>query len=254
MLGDPFFYACAIPAILLFGMAKGGVGAGPGLLAVPLMSLAIPPVQAAAILLPLLVAMDAVALYFFRGSFSKKHLSIIIPGAVAGIVMGSLSFRYLSGDMIRILIGVIAVAFCLNYWLVKTATKRAGSNRLSGYFWGAVSGFTSFGIHAGSPPINIYLLPQKLEKMTFKGTATVFFAAVNVIKLIPYTWLGQFDSTNLLTALVLMPVVPIGVRLGFFVLQNISERTVYRVTYFFLFVVGSKLLIEGGAGILESVA
>ncbi|MDF1692295.1 MAG: sulfite exporter TauE/SafE family protein [Zhongshania sp.] len=250
MIEDPFFYLCAIPAILIFGMAKGGFGGGIAVVSVPLMSLAISPVQAAAILLPILLVMDAVALWSFRGQWSKPNLRIILPGAMIGIALGSIGFRYLSEDMIRILIGFIAVAFCLNYWFKPKSSPQRGPNKLRGSFWGAVAGFTSFGIHAGGPPINIYLLPQLMEKSLLMGTMAIFFAVVNVVKLVPYSLQGSFDHTNLLTAAILMPVAPVGVRLGFYLLHKVSEQLIYRICYFFLFVVGVKLLIDGGLGAL----
>lgn len=250
MITDPFFYLCAIPAILIFGLAKGGFGGGIAVVSVPLMTLAISPVQAAGILLPILIIMDVVALWSFRGQWSKLNLRLTLPGAVVGIIIGAFTFRYLSEDAIRIMIGVIAVAFCLNYWLKPTLDKKAEPSILHGSLWGTVAGFTSFGIHAGGPPLSIYLLPQKMEKTLLMGTFAVFFAAVNAVKIIPYAWLGQFDKTNLLTAAVLAPLAPIGVRLGYFLLHKISEQLVYRLCYFFLFVVGIKLLYDGGMGVL----
>ena len=68
LITDPLFYAAAIPAVLLFGISKGGFGGGLGTAAVPLMALVISPVQAAAILLPILCLMDLVALWKFRGT------------------------------------------------------------------------------------------------------------------------------------------------------------------------------------------
>ncbi|GAA4090977.1 sulfite exporter TauE/SafE family protein [Zhongshania borealis] len=251
MINDPFFYFCAIPAILIFGMAKGGFGGGIAVVSVPLMSLAVSPVQAASILLPILVVMDAVALWSFRGQWDKANLKIILPGAMLGIVIGSIGFRYLSEDMIRILIGFIAVAFCLNYWLKPATQMQRGPDRLRGSIWGAVAGFTSFGIHAGGPPINIYLLPQRLEKSLLMGTIAIFFAVVNVVKLIPYSLQGSFDHTNLLTAAILMPVAPVGVRLGYYLLHKVSEQLIYRICYFFLFVVGVKLLFDGLLGLFS---
>ncbi|WP_295874806.1 sulfite exporter TauE/SafE family protein [uncultured Zhongshania sp.] len=248
MIIDPFFYFCAVPAILIFGMAKGGFGGGIAVVSVPLMSLAISPIQAAAILLPILLVMDAVALWSFRGQWDRLNIKILLPGAVIGIVLGSIGFRYLSEDMIRILIGVIAVLFCLNYWFKPSSAKAQGPSIIRGGFWGAVAGFTSFGIHAGGPPVNMYLLPQRLEKSLLMGTMAIFFAVVNVIKLIPYSLQGSFDHTNLLTAAVLMPLAPVGVRLGFYLLHKVSEKTIYRICYFFLFIVGIKLLFDGGQG------
>jgi hypothetical protein len=233
-------------------MAKGGFGGGIAVVSVPLMALAVSPLQAAAILLPVLVVMDLVALWSFRGQYDKHNLRIVLPGAVVGIIIGSICFRYLDENMIRILIGLIALLFCAEYYTRKVATLPRQASRSRGSFWGAVAGFTSFGIHAGGPPLSVYMLPLKLEKVQLMGTFAVFFAAVNAIKLIPYGLLGQFDQCNLMTSLVLMPLAPIGVRLGYFLLHKISERLVYQLCYFFLAVVGAKLLFDGSYGMIAS--
>ncbi len=253
MITDPFFYLCAVPAILIFGMAKGGFGGGIAVISVPLLSLAMPPVQAAAIMLPLLIIMDGVAVWSFRMTWSKLNVRLTLPGAIAGIVIGAFTFRYLSEDAIRILIGIVSVVFSLNYWLQPTLDTKTSPSLLHGSLWGTLAGFTSFGIHAGGPPISVYLLPQKMEKRMLMGTFAVFFAIVNLVKLVPYTWLGQFDKTNLMTAAVLVPLAPVGVRLGYFLLHKISELLVYRLCYFFLLVVGGKLLYDGISGVTSSV-
>ena len=250
MIIDPFFYACAIPAVLIFGLQKGGFGGGIGVIAVPLMSLAVSPIQAAAILLPILLVMDGTALWSFRGKWCKDNLVIIIPGAILGIVFATFSFRYLSEDMVRIMIGVMSVTFALNYWLKQTDKPKQKISKIRGGIWGAISGFTSFGIHAGGPPINMYLLPQKMDKVLLMGTMAIFFAVVNLLKVMPYTLQGQFSSSTLLTALVMMPIAPIGVRIGYFLLQRISEKTVYQICYFFVVVVGLKLIFDGTQSLL----
>lgn len=249
MITDLFFYFCAIPAVLLYGMSKGGFGGGISILAVPILVLAIPPVQAAAILLPILIVMDLFSLRNFRGQCSIENLKIIIPGALIGIIIGTFTFSYLSADMIRILIGAIAVVFTLNYWLKKTTKQSVTPNRTKGIFWSAIAGFTSFGVHAGGPPISIYLLPQHMDKKILMGTFTWFFTVVNVVKLIPYTWLGAFDHTNIATSLVLMPLAPVGVALGYFLLNKISVTSIYRISYIFLFLAGVSLLYKGNIGI-----
>ena len=249
MITDPFFYLCAIPAVLIFGMAKGGFGGGIAVISVPLMSLAVSPTQAAAILLPPLIAMDMVAMWSFRGSWSSQNLKCALPGAIAGIVLGAFTFQYFSEDAVRILIGLIAVVFCLNYWFGKTTEEQRSPDYVRGSLWGTVSGFTSFGIHSGGPPISIFLLPQKMDKTLLMGTFAVFFTVVNLVKLIPYTSLGLIDASNLATSLVLLPLAPVGVRLGYFLLHRIDEQTVYRLCYFFLMVVGLKLLWDGAVGI-----
>lgn len=251
MITDPVFYACAIPAILLFAMAKGGLGAGLGLLAVPLMSLAVSPLQAAAILLPLLVVMDITAIWNFRGQWSGEQVKIMLPGAILGIAAGAFSFQYLSDAAVKIAIALLALAFTADYYRKQYLARKqqgdispAATNPAKGCFWGAVSGFTSFGIHAGGAPASIYLLPLKMPKTTLMATFAIFFGAVNLIKVFAYAWLGQLQS-NLLTAAVLAPLAPIGVRLGYYLLHRISEKVIYQLSYFFLAIIGAKLLIEG---------
>lgn len=245
MITDPLFYLCAIPAVLLYGIAKGGFGGNIAILSVPLMSLVMPPQQAAAILLPILCTMDLVALRTFRGRWSGPNLKIIIPAALVGTVLAWLTFRWMSDAHIRLMVGIIAVVFTLNIWLRKGEPPLRGVSAWRGGFWGAVAGFTSFGIHAGGPPINIYLLPQKLDKTVLMGTIAVFFAVVNLAKVPAYIQLGQFDTSKLLTALVLLPLAPIGIRMGFWLLQRSNQELIYRLCYIFLFVTGCKLLWDG---------
>ena len=258
MITDPLFFLCAIPAVILFGMSKGGLGGGPAMLSVPLMALVISPLQAAAILLPLLMVMDMVAVWSFRRQWDRRQLIILLPGALLGVVTGALTFRYISEDGVKIMIGVIALAFSLDYYIrrYRARLKRqreivpAESNAVKGGLWSAVAGYTSFIIHAGGPPVMVYILPLRLEKKTLMATLALFFAVVNWAKFFPYLWLGQFSNANLLASLVLVPFAPLGVRLGYYLLHKVSENFIYEISYLFLIAVGVKLGWEGLAGVL----
>lgn len=249
MITDPLFYACAIPAVLLFGLGKGGFGGSIGILSVPLMALVISPPQAAAILLPILCVMDLLALKKFWGKWDKANLKIMIPGAIIGIVIGSFTFRYLSEAHVRLLIGFLALGFALNFWRKRSVTNVTQPNRVKGTFWSMISGFTSFGIHAGGPPISVYLLPQKLSPTLFVGTNAVLFAIINYVKLIPYFWLGQLSLGNVTTSLVLLPLAPIGIGLGYYYHDKFSQATFYKIVYIFLVVAGLKLIYDGFSGL-----
>jgi uncharacterized membrane protein YfcA len=111
---DPLFYAAAIPAVLLTGISKRGFGGAPGSIGVPLLALAVSPVQAAAVLLPVLRLMDLVGLRVYFDQWDRPTLRIVLPGAAIGILAGTLAFGMLSEDAIRILVGGIAVAFTVN--------------------------------------------------------------------------------------------------------------------------------------------
>lgn len=244
MITDPWFYAVAIPAVLITAISKGGFGGGLGLLGVPMMALVIAPQQAAAILLPILCLMDLVGLWSFRGKSHKHSLQTLLPAACIGILLGALTFSYFSADHIRILVGVIAVSFALNFWFKAANTEPRPPSRVRGSFWGALAGFTSFGVHAGGAPLNAYLLPLKLPKHEYAGTSIIFFATINYIKLVPYTLLGQFTADTLKTAAALAILAPIGVLIGVALHHRISDRWFYKTCYGLLFLMGIKLLYD----------
>ncbi len=220
IITDINFYLFAIPVILLYGMAKGGLGPGVGAICVPLLSFVMEPMQAAAIMLPILCVMDIFAVYHFRRNFDVQRLTILIPSGIVGIILASLLIGQLPADGIRSVIGVIVIVFCFDYWFRKDGGGKSNSGKISGFFWGTLAGFTSTQIHAGGPPVSIYLLPQKLDKVVLMGTMAIFFAVMNYLKLIPYTLMGALHIENIMTSVLLMPLAPIGVRLGNIVLYR----------------------------------
>ncbi|MEO8345593.1 MAG: sulfite exporter TauE/SafE family protein [Betaproteobacteria bacterium] len=243
------FYVVAVIAILITGIAKGGFGQGSGGIAVPLMSMFILPAEAAGIMLPILCAMDLFSVHAYRRSWSRKHLEILLPGAIVGIALGALAFGMLPVSAIRLLLGIIAVTFALNQWLrlseriaARFAAERGRPGTLAGTFWGAVSGFTSTLAHAGGPPYAIYMLGQRVDKTLFVGTAAVFFLIVNYAKLVPYYFLGQLNVGNLTTALLFSPLVPLGVWIGVFLHRRMSQRMFFNLSYSMLLATGLKLI------------
>ena len=153
LVADPVFYLVAIPAVLLTGISKGGFGSVLGGISVPLMALAISPLQAAAIMLPVLCLIDLVGFRVYYRKWDVSNLKIMVPGALIGIAIGTLTFGVFNETTIRILIGAIAVLFTLNNWF-GFASKQGPAARsvVKGTFWSGVSGFTSFIAHAGGPP------------------------------------------------------------------------------------------------------
>lgn len=246
MIVDPLFYVAAIPALLITGISKAGFGSGLGILAVPLMALTLPATQAAAIMLPILCVMDLAALWAYRGQWSRENMKIMLPGGVAGILLGALTFRYVSEAGLKLLLGVVAIGFLLQRWAgTRSQPQKTAPSRRKGYFWSALSGYTSTLAHAGGPPMSIYLLPQRMDKALLVGTTVVFFAVVNYLKLIPYTLLGLFDGSNLATSAGLAPIGVLGIFCGIWLRKRIAETLFYRLCYGFLFVTGLKLLYDG---------
>jgi len=245
MITDPLFYFFAVPAILIFGIAKGGFGNAIGVVAVPLMALAVSPLQAAAILLPILCVMDVFAIRKFWRQWDVTNIVIMLPAGCVGVLVGSLTFSYLNEGHVRLLIGLLALTFALNFWLKSPGSIQKEPDYIKGSFWSVIGGFTSFGIHSGGPPVNIYLLPQKLHPKVFMGTCAMFFWITNYVKLIPYFILGQLDSQNLQTSLVLLPLAPIGVGFGYYLHTRVSTQKFYNIFNFFLIITGCKLTYDG---------
>ncbi|WP_316976581.1 sulfite exporter TauE/SafE family protein [Shumkonia mesophila] len=246
MISDPLFYAVAVPAVLLAAISKGGFGGGLAMLGVPLLSLVIPAPQAAAIMLPILCLMDVMGVWAYRKTWHRRNFWIMASGALIGIAIGTFTFHWFSDGSIRLLVGCIAVVFSLDYWFRKKPAKaNANPDVGRGMFWGALSGFTSFLAHAGGPPANTYLLPQRMDKTLFVGTMVMLFTAVNYAKLLPYWWLGLLPAGNLAMSLILAPLAPVGVVLGIWLHRRISPTWFYRLCYLFLFVTGLKLFYDG---------
>lgn len=249
MISDPWFYAAAIPAVLVFGISKGGFGGGLGTLAVPLMALVISPVQAAGILLPILCLMDLMSLWAYRGKWVWSELRVLLPASIVGIATGTWLFEYMSPAVIRLIVGVVAVTFTLHYVLSRRRSSRSPKHfpRSAGVLAGATAGFTSFVAHSGAPPVNMYLLRRPLDRTDFVATTVLFFTVVNYVKLVPYAWLGQFHGANLLTSLVLAPLAPIGIVAGVYLHKRVSDRVFFAIVYVLLFAVGLKLIHDGVA-------
>lgn len=252
LIDDPWFYVAAVPAVLLVGISKGGFGGGFGVAAVPIMSLVISPVQAAAVLLPILCIMDLFAFRRFYGEWIAPELRVLVPASLLGIGVGTALFGYMSAAVIRLVVGAVAMVFTLHYWFSLRPSRQsalADFPRSYALVGGAAAGFTSFIAHAGGPPISMYLLRRPLNRTEFVATTVFFFIVVNYVKLIPYGWLGQLDSSNLLTALVLSPLAPAGVELGHFLHRRVTDDFFFRLTYVLLFVVGAKLIYDGATAI-----
>lgn len=248
MLTDPLFYLCAVPAVMLYGVAKGGFGGPVAVLAVPLMALVMSPTLAAAILLPILVVMDVLVLRTYRGHFDGRALRVLLPGAIVGIGLGYLSAEYLNDDLMRLMVGVISLLFGLQS-LVALRSAATEHSLVAGSVFGALSGFTSFSIHAGGPPFSMYLMPKGLPPLLYAGTAGIFFAVVNFVKLVPYWALDQLVLDNLALSLVLMPLAPVGVALGHRLVRQSQADFYYRVISALLVLLGAVLIARSVSGL-----
>lgn len=243
---DTFFCELLVLAIAAFliGLSKGGLP-GVGMISVPLLALSMPPIQAAALLLPIFILSDVVAVYLYRHHFDKKNLTILIPAGILGVGIGWLTASYLSDAVVTLLIGLLGVSFCLNVWLRKQANAEAKKpNALKGFFWGTLSGFTSFVAHAGAPPYQIYTLPQKIPRLVFAGTTTLLFTCVNLAKIVPYALIEPFTISMVKSSLQFLPIALVGTLVGKYGVQVLSDRWFYRLVQIALFLICAQLIFQ----------
>ena len=247
---DPYFVAIAVIAVLIVGLSKAGLLGGLGVVGVPLLTLIMPARDAAGMMLPVLLAMDAIAVYAYRKQFSWHILKIMLPGAAIGTLIGWALWSFVSDDMVLLFVGIITLLFVLDAILpLRKKLEGLPPSKPWGWFWGGFAGFTSFVSHTGGPPFQIYVLPQRLQPAIYSGTNAIFFAAVNTAKLIPYFFLGQLSTHNLTLSAALIPVGIIGVLLGIYLVRRISAKLFYRIAYWLVFLLSLKLIWDGARAV-----
>lgn len=248
MIVDPFFYALAVPAVILLGLAKGGFS-GMGALSLPMLALTIDPVRAAAILLPILIVQDVVGIWAFRRTIDWRVIGWMLPGAGLGILLGYGFASTVRPSAVLAAVGGISVAFGL--WRLRierrgmpVATRSPG---WVGTLFGVASGFTSQVAHAGQPPFQLWVLPRQLPRDMLVGTTALFFGAVNWLKVPAYLALGQFTQANLLTSVALLPVAIAATVAGVWLVRRVSANRFYTAIYVLMIAVGVKLVWDGVA-------
>ncbi|HMS27529.1 MAG TPA: sulfite exporter TauE/SafE family protein [Burkholderiaceae bacterium] len=245
LITDPYFYAVAIPAVLLLGLSKSGFGAGFGSLATPMMALAVTVPQAAAILMPVLLVMDLLGIAAFRKHVDVKLLKFLLPFALLGILIGTLLFKLLEAKTVAAIVGIFTLLFLAQRLLFPPKVNSKPPPTWLGAILTTTTGFTSFIAHAGGPPISAYLIPMKMKPLVFTATMAYLFFFINLSKWVPYAWLGLLDTRNFATSLVLLPLAPVGVLIGVRIAHRIQPYLFYKLVYLGMFLTGCKLVWDG---------
>lgn len=240
---SPLFFTIAAVSAFLVGASKGGLPMV-GVLGVPLLALVMPPVAAAALLLPVYIVSDMVGLWAYRKEYSARNLAILLPAMIFGVGVGWATAKITPEWMVTLLVGLVGLYYCATVVFRKAGAPPKPADIPRGLFWGTITGFTSFVSHTGGPPYQTYVLPQKLPKMMFAGTSTIVFSVINLVKLIPYWALGQFNPGNLEVAAMLSPIAIAGALIGYKATTIIPEKMFFRLVEVALFVISIKLIYD----------
>ena len=234
-----------VPAIILFGIAKSGLGGSVSLISIPLMTFMMPLNQALAILLPILIFSDFISAFRFRKEFDLKTLKLMVPFAAIGAIIGASTFSFFSEKYLKLILGIMGFLFSFHYFfLKKDGEKPAKENIFKGAICSFLAGFTSFCAHSGGTPTSIYLLPLRLRKEVYVATRIMFFTCINLVKIPFYIYLSMVNAGSLTQSLVLLPLSLIGIFIGYTLLKVIEENIFYNAIYLLILVASTKLIID----------
>lgn len=260
----------ASAAVLFIGIAKAGFGGGLGMLTTPLCVLAFNQLgkdstYAIGVLLPLLCAGDAFSLWHYWGKWRKENLKFLLPGVVAGIILGVNLISWLADQredstrIINFVIGVIAVLFVV-FQLSREHLFKAGKpfqpNHRLGIPCGVSMGVVSTFAHGAGPLGALFLVPQRMPKELFVGSTVLVFTWVNWLKM-PFFVIDRtmvnlpifvkhsmVNADTLWMSLKLFPLVPVGVWIGVWLNRRCSEAGFIKVVLGFLFLTGLQLIFN----------
>jgi len=250
LLADPLTLLVLAIAVVLLGLAKGGLS-GVGALATPLVALVLPPTIAAALLLPILMVQDVVSVWSFRKTWDGWVIAWMLPGAAVGIAAGYAYAERVDEAKLMAALGAITLAFGLyRLWVERGGRVVAASTSPGwvGSLFGVATGFTSQIAHAGGPPFQMWVTPRRLPHLVFVGTSSILFAAINWMKVPAYIALGAFPHEVLVAAALLMPLAIVSTLLTVRWLKRIDGARFYVLIYLLMVLLGAKLVWDGLAG------
>ena len=247
LLADPVTLLLAVLAVIVLGLAKGGFS-GLGALATPLLALALAPVTAAALLLPILLVQDVVSVWSFRRSWSGWIIAWMLPGAALGVALAALFAASVPEARVLLVLGVITAAFgAYRLWAERGGRVTAPSRSPGwvGTLFGVACGFTSQIAHAGGPPFQMWVTPRKLPHTTFVGTSSITFAAINWMKVPSYVALGSLGREVLIAAALLLPLALAATWGGVWLVRRIESARFYTLIYALMVALGLRLVWQG---------
>lgn len=232
-------------ACLLIGLSKGGLGGPlPVSMVTPLLALVMDASEAVVFILPFLIFADIFALYAYWGDWDNQLLRFMLPPALLGVIAGGYFLSIIPNNLLKILIAIatlLVIAYKLLSDYVESIDYRP--QNWHSILAGGLSGFSAALANVGAPPFTIYMLLRKVKAVSFIGTATLFFAIVNLLKIPIYVKLDLFHMDSFLSVIWAMPIIPLGVWLGRRALDYINQKTFERIMLVLLFIIVMLLLV-----------
>ncbi len=216
-----------LSGIAAVAFAKGAVGGGFALLGIPIMSIGMDPLQAGAVLAMTLIAMDVVSLRYWRpSSWSIRDAAALMPGVATGMLIGFLALSAVNKTGFAVLFSFIILAIIISKF---APSKRRGEPKERSaplaMFAGLAGGFSSMVVHAGGPPLSLYLNRIGLPKQIYAGTMSIVVTIGNLLKVTPWLLVTELNARLLTLFCLSLPVIPIAIHVGWICHGRISDRS-----------------------------
>ena len=235
--------------ILLVGISKAGFAGGLGVLATPLLLLQFPPKEALALLLPLLMITDVFTIKRYWQQWNWDLLKPLWPGALLGVLLGALLLGHMNNDALRFGIGLMASLFAArslsqlllanNQRLQTTIVPNWVSHGLA-----TLAGVSSTLLHAGGPPITMYLTLKRIPSSTFIASSALFFTLLNWSKVPVFVQSDLLGFDTVITALLLSPLCWLGTWCGVYIRGFMQESFFQYSVQLLLLITGLKLIYQ----------
>jgi uncharacterized membrane protein YfcA len=240
-----FPWALCILAFVLGGTVKGALGVGLPLVAVPMLSLWIPPAQAIALLIaPVLISNLWQAVDGGRWRTTLRRFKWLMLAQMLATVATVRMTLALSPNQLNVMLALailLAVALMALKPTLRVTQKQEGVVGIGvGLFSGLMGGVSSL----TGPVIITYLMSLKLDRDTFVGSISIIYltgAFPLYVAMFAFHHIGAVEFGLSVAALAPMAV---GLWLGKALRQRLNEQVFQRILLVFLTLLAATLLVK----------
>lgn len=243
-----FAWVVLAGAALIVGLSKTALP-GAGTIAVALFAATLPARQSTGTLLLLLIVADMFAIFAYRRHVNWGTLVRLIPGVLAGVVLGVVFLAVANDAWVKRVIGVLLLVVVAITLLRRRAQgaihgeSRAKAHPVAAATYGTLGGFTTMVANAAGPVMSMYFFAMRFPVKEFLGTAAWFFAIINISKVPLSIGLGLITPSGLLIDLVLVPAVVVGALSGRWLAARLNQRLFEWLVIVFTVVAAAYLLV-----------
>jgi uncharacterized protein len=222
--------------ILLASVIQGMTSFGFSLIAVPLLGLLMPLKDFVPMLVIFSFLLNLILYRNLKGRYNKKRIIVLAFSGLASTIFGISMLKYVDNNILKLVVGiVILISSILMLFGIRITIKvKVLGDILAGVFSGLLNGSVSL----SGPPVIILLSNEDTEKEVFRKTLTTYFLLLNFISLPMFFFNGLLTRGIALKAIINLPALGLGMFLGFFIGNRISERYFKKLTLGMIFILG----------------